>query len=288
MLSCVTAPDEQSLSELSDVCGFLPNFLDKGTWEPATPLEDLVLRTVARGRGTYETIVDLIQAERTLQAAMLGRSLFEDMVVAHWLVLHREDPDWLIQRFLRHRNAMRLHETATRVRAGHAQDDDDVSDLLGQEEGLRREFGRYAEHDWWGCDRDGQRITMPELVKRLALAEQFHPRLRGEEPILEQYYAQQHKAWTQALHHTAAGMSVRSRAPGDFPFSVAEPHAFLILFGNYWVFGQLIFVALELATAPEVADYFEKLFFAGLAVFGEWIGQPAPWADDVATWADDM
>jgi hypothetical protein len=61
----------------------------------------------------------------------------------------------------------------------------------------------------------------------------------------------------------------------------------LILFGNHWVFGQLIFVALELGTAPEVVDRFEQQFFANLAVFGEAIGTPAPWADDVAGWIDE-
>jgi hypothetical protein len=37
------------VDQLIDVCRFLPNFLDKGTWKPANPLEDLVLRTLARG-----------------------------------------------------------------------------------------------------------------------------------------------------------------------------------------------------------------------------------------------
>jgi hypothetical protein len=100
---------------------------------------------------------------------------------------------------------------------------DDISDLLGQEDALRREFGTYAERDWWGRDADGERITMPRLVKRLAGAAMFQPRLKGEAPILEQYYALQQKAWTQALHHTAAGMQIRSDEEGQFPVAVAGP-----------------------------------------------------------------
>ena len=60
---------------------------------------------------------------------------------------------------------------------------------------------------------------------------------------------------------------------------------FLILFGNYWVFGQLVWVTLDLG-AQDAIDDFEKLFLTGLAVFGETIGLPPPsWADDIEAWA---
>jgi hypothetical protein len=277
-------PAGDAFPALVRVCGYLENFLDKGTWKPVTPLEELVLRTLARGRGTFGTIVDLAENGRTLQAAMLGRSLFEDMVVAHWLVLHHDDPDWLVQRFNAHADAMRLHDVTVRrqMRLGSA---DDVSDLHGREHDLREQFGRFAERDWWGKTRDGQRISMPQLVARLADEKRFQPRLRGDEPILEQYYALQQKAWTQALHHTAVGTLVGQSDGGVFPRSVAGPSRSLILFGNYWVFGQLIFVALELGAEAGALTYFEKVFLTGLAVFGAALDAPVPWEDDVARWA---
>src|SRR4051794_9795074 len=144
----------------------LPGFLDKDTWQPATPLEDLVLGTLARGRSTYATIVSLVETGAVLQAAMLGRSLFEDMVVAHWLVLNEDDPDWLIQRFCDHRDAMRLYDATMREQVDVPPSGDDISDLIGKEKGLQDEFGNYAERDWWGRDRSGRRISMPELVER--------------------------------------------------------------------------------------------------------------------------
>ena len=278
---------QEAIDQLIDVCRFLPNFLDKGTWKPARPLEDLVLRTLARGRATYETIVNLVETGATLQAAMLGRSLFEDMVVAHWLVLHEEDPDWLVQRFYDHRDAMRLHDATMREQVNFLPSGDDVSDLVGRENALRREFGKYAERDWWGRDREGGKVSMSEVVRRLAADPRFQPRLQGEEPVLEQYYALQHKAWTQALHHTAAGMQVHASDGGRFPVAVG-PSPVLLLFGNYWVFGQLIFVALELAAPNTAFSYFEKLFLSGLAVFGEVFDLPVPWADKVAEWAEEV
>jgi hypothetical protein len=100
--------------------------------------------------------------------------LFEDMAIAHWLVLHREDPDWLVVKFGRHVEAMRLHEAEVRERMG-APAVDDVSALRPRADALRREFGRFAQRDWWGEDRSGARVAMPELVKRLADAPQFQP-----------------------------------------------------------------------------------------------------------------
>jgi hypothetical protein len=122
------------MSHLIEVCRFLPNFLDKGEWQPATPAEELVLRTLARARGTYTAIIELVETERTLPAAMLGRSLFEDMVVTHWLVLHKEHPDWLIERFERHCDAMRLYDATVREQVNWMPSGDDISDLAGREE----------------------------------------------------------------------------------------------------------------------------------------------------------
>lgn len=276
------------LEVVSEVCGYLSGFLDKGTWHPSTVLEDVLFRTLARGRGTFDAIVELVLAERSLQAAMLGRSLFEDMAVAHWLVLHRDNAEWLLRRFFDHEAAMRLHDAATRERLRPGEPAPDVAELVGREAHLRAEYGRYAEREWWGKDRDGTRITMPLLVERLAAAEEFRPRLRGEAPILEQYYSLQHKAWTQTLHHTAVGIYTTNDGDGRFATAVAGVPAFMILYGNYWVFGQLTYVTLWHGAPSDAADHFYKQFLAGLAVFGEMIGVPAPWADETARWAEGL
>jgi hypothetical protein len=281
-----TDPPADELERFISVCGFLPHFLDKGSWEPTTRLETLVLATLARSRGTYETIVDLVQGGRALQAAMLSRSLFEDMAVAHWLVFHHEDPDWLIDRYEDHALAMRLHEAEIRAAMGAPQIDD-VSDIAGRADELRKTYGRYAQLDWWGRDRAGNRVSMPDLVERLSAAPLFQPRLKGEVPIMTQYYQLQHKTWTQTLHHTAMGTGLLPAEAGSFPTEIATPSPFLILFGNFWVFGQLIFVALDLGAPAHASAHFEKLFLAGIAVFSEGIGVTVPWADQIAGWADE-
>lgn len=81
-------------------------------------------------------------------------------------------------------------------------------------------------------------------------------------------------------------MQMRLGEPGEFPQAIAEPSPFIILYGNYWVFGQLIFVTLDLA-APVAMAHFEKIFASGLAVFGEVIGIRVPWADEVIKWGEE-
>ncbi len=255
------------LDMLADVCAFLTKFIDDGTWEPSTPLELLVVATLIRARATYETIIPLAQMGRTAQAASLTESLFEDMLVAHWLVLYKDNPEWLIEQHKAHGNALRLHFANAPGASASAYD---ISDLAGREQELREQFGPYAEQLWWSIDRNGDPLTVEVLVKRLAGAEEFHPRLRGEQPILEQQYA--------ALRRMTAG-----------PLAMAEepmgPSSFHVLHTAYWTFAQLVFAALELG-ARDALEHFERLFLGGLAVFSEAVGVPVPWADQLREWAE--
>jgi hypothetical protein len=57
---------------------------------PMADLTDVLLHTfLARSTRTFEAIVHLGSRGFGEQAAMLNRSLFEDMVDAHWVSLHR-------------------------------------------------------------------------------------------------------------------------------------------------------------------------------------------------------
>jgi hypothetical protein len=74
----------------------------------ATPLTQLIWATFVRSKRTYEAISHLLGHEFNTQAAMLCRSLFKDMLVSHWLEFNRDDAQWLIDRFFRHRDGMEL------------------------------------------------------------------------------------------------------------------------------------------------------------------------------------
>jgi hypothetical protein len=276
---------DEELERLFDICRFLLSFLDDGVWKPVSRLEQLLVRTVARGRATYEAILDLAAEGRTRQAAMLGGSLFEDMIVAHWLVLNENDPDWVVGRFDDHARRIRALR-GREVAASHGVNIDHVDEGIDHAEPKALDLGQ-GLWDWWGRDENGDPLTMRELVRRLADEPRFQPRLRGEEPALEQYFLMQRDIGIQAFRHTVDGMDTVEDPSGRFPKSVGRTAPFLVLFGNYWTFGQLIFAALEHARLEDALEHFEKLFVSGLAVFMATVGLWAPWMDEVASWTDE-
>jgi hypothetical protein len=275
---------EEELQQLVEVCRFLVNFLDQVTWKPADRLAQLVVRTLARARSTYEVIVALVEQGRTRQAAMLGTSLFEDMLVAHWLVIHSEDPDWLIRRFEEHAQSTLTGNVENPE--GAEVDRVDSGGISDAEPGGDAHHG--PTRSWWSEDRDGGALTTAELVRRLADAPRFRPRLRGAEPVLEQMSASQQYAWSGAMHHTANGLDVTVESAGAFPRSLGRSAPYLVLLTNYWTFGQLMFVTFEHDQLADALSDFEKLFYTGLAVFMATAEITAPWMDQVSDWADEV
>jgi len=237
-----------------------------------TQVQQIVNGTCARAFSTFRAIHGLVANEHSLQAAMLSRPLFEDMVVAHWIALNEEDPDWLTDRLLDQRDAMRLHEARARKKVGWSVPS--TTDIADREDELIDEFGQYAERDWWGKTKDGKKLTMPQLVDLLAAAPRFHPRLKGEQPILQQYYAVVQKFATQRLHHTAVGLEIQLSRDGSTPTVAPPPGETQVLAASYWTYAQLTYLVLEL----QPADYreFEQIFLKGLyTVFGPAAGLEA-------------
>lgn len=151
-----------------------------------THMEQIVAGTVGRARETFRAMCFLASQGQSVQAAMLCRSIFEDMVVAHWLVLHEDDPEFLTQRYMRQLDAIRLNEAKTTEAFGWVSDD--VSDLAGREEELRKEFGNHAQWHWWAVRREGQRLTLSEVITELESSPRFQPRFQGETPVLRHMY----------------------------------------------------------------------------------------------------
>jgi hypothetical protein len=193
-----------------------------------THLQQIVAGTGARAGRIFDAVALLASKGRTPQAAMLCRSLFEDMAVAHWLVLHENDPEFLIQRFRSQKDAIRLYNETQRVRYG--QDPvEDISDLAGRKQELLNTFGSHARKDWWGVRRDGGEIGLPDVVRELAQADRFKPRFANERPILEEMFHSAQKWNNQQLHHTALGLYLRLGCSGQPPVAEPQPHPAVVL-----------------------------------------------------------
>jgi hypothetical protein len=216
-----------------------------------TPFDQILHGTFMRSRDTFAATYNLLAQGYPVQAAMLVRSLFEDVIVAHWLVLHHEDPDWLIGRFQRHRDAMALHQHRLQRKTGWhlGRPLADASALKAQQNALAKEFGGEAQRDWWDPrshgDGTGHPLGLRSIAQRLEeSAESGGPfRIRfagGKEPLLARIELVVHKWLTQFLHHTALGLPFTLTDRGE-PELLSDPSE-IVMFVAAWMFAQQIYL----------------------------------------------
>jgi hypothetical protein len=266
------ASQDEILDRQMEACAAIGSYLEGRELMVDTHMEQIVAGTAARAKETFRAMCVLAREQQTVQAAMLCRSIFEDMVVAHWLVLHEDDPAFLVKRYIDHLDAIRLNEATTTERLGWPPPD--VSDLAGREDELRSEFGIHAQRSWWAVRRDGTSITMPEVIAELEQAERFRPRLGGgEKPVLREMFEKAQKWNNQLLHHTPAGVPVRLNPDNPLrPVAAPTPAVPTAVFPAYWSYGQLVYLVLDIVPNEDWRP-FERAFLQGLA---EGFGAPIP------------
>jgi hypothetical protein len=219
----------------------------------------LIYATVVRSARTYEGICLLLRAGLAVQAAMLSRSLFEDVVVAHWMALNQDDQDWLPQRFLRHRDAIAHYQRELYRQTKFAMGPmlSVPGDLDERADALIEEFGKQAGRDWWDPGKEGHgkgkdvglRKIVVMLEKVAAERKRFHPRFSGgEEALLERIDRTVHKWLSQCVHHTAVGLPF-SPVDEDEAEVPSDP-MLLVGFSASWLFAQQIYLIHELNDIP--------------------------------------
>jgi hypothetical protein len=266
----MTSHDEIVARQLA-ACEEIGTYLGGVKLMTDTYMDQIVAGTVARAKETFRAMCFLASEGQSIQAAMLCRSIFEDMVVAHWLVLHEENPDFLTRRYIDHLDAIRLNEATTTEAFGW--EPQDVSDLRGREKSLRDEFGDHAQRYWWAVRRNGHPISMPEVVTELEKSPRYQPRLKGETPVLRHMFEKAQKWNNQLLHHTPAGMPVRlNREEPLKPIAAPTPSVPTVVLPAYWSFGQLVYLVLDVVPNQDWRP-FESVFLRGLA---EGFGAPIP------------
>lgn len=235
----------------------------------------LVFATIARSGRTFDGVCVLLRSGLAVQAAMLCRSLFEDMVVAHWLVFNRDDKEWLVKKFLRQREAIALHQRRLRSQTNASMgppismDDDAAS----RAEALIREFGAEAQRDWWNPGREGEGRGRPVKPRKIVgiledAAEShvmFHPRFAGGEKALLRNQDLVTQKWlSQCLHHTTIGLPFTPTETGRVEKS-PDPMLW-VAFSATWVFAQQVYLAHEVGRRG--GKDFELIFWSCLIDFG--------------------
>jgi hypothetical protein len=251
-LSSEIPPERNDLPPRLKWAWAMLRYVARGRFAGDTAFRQLVVSTALRSANTFKSILVLVETGLPSQAAMLARPLFEDLVVGHWLLLNRTDPDWLVERFFRHRDAIALHQTKverdTRWTMGPALPT--APKVASKQNPLLAEFGGEAQKNWWdpGDDKGrplGLRRIAEKLEQAAADGTMFSPRFAGgDEPLLRRFEQAAYKWFTQFLHHTAIGLPMQPMPEGD---SVETPDpSGRVLFITGWTFAQQAYLLHEL------------------------------------------
>jgi Family of unknown function (DUF5677) len=164
--------------------------------EPDFTADQLIALELARASKTFGAVLTLCREGYGEQAAMLNRSLFEGMAVAHWV--HREPAEAEPRvkdalRFDAHLAAVLLEDVgwADEVDADELED----ARLAGDElKAMQRKFGKYGDRMWTG------HRNLPDLLK--SIESQWDD--GGEQ--LWQFFKVINRDNNQLLHATASGL----------------------------------------------------------------------------------
>ena len=230
----------------------------------------IISATAGRSEKTYESVLHLAASNYGQQAAMLLRSMFEDVVVAHWLLLHEDEVEHYVGRFLRHAEAMQLE--AARVAERFKAPPVEITEALkSKEDELIAEFGPNAERSWWGKDAKGQAVRLPAMISAIGTAERFWGRTHGETPVFEETYAVVVKWSNQLLHHTAYGLMMEVIDAEHF--SIASPRPVVVIGRAYYLYAMMICAVIDVnGTVPQYTPFWQQ-FMGGLPAMAVATGQ---------------
>lgn len=246
-----------SRADLLESMRQLLSFTQAATYEWEDSEYALIYATIARSARTFESACLLLENGMAVQAAMVSRSLFEDVVVAHWVAMNvkRGSAGWLGEKFLRQRAAISDLQTELRQSTKFS-----ATPPIARPEGigvssedLKEEFGRKVAGDWWDPGREGdgsgKAVGLRKLVLELEEAarthEMFHPRFAGgKESVLARMDQVIHKWLAQCAHHTVVGLPF---APIDrTQTDVSVDPMVSVAHTTSWLFTQQLFLLHEL------------------------------------------
>jgi hypothetical protein len=238
-----------------------------------TTFQQIVVGTVKRSFDTFTSICGILYDEKPIQAAMLCRPLFEDVVVMHWLLYNDSDPAWLVEKFERHREAIALYQEQVAKKTEWATGPPliaDTSRLKARQNELVKEFGGEAQKNWWDPGSEGEGKGKPiglrgvaEILEDVAAdRRRFDPRFAGgDEPVLRRMELVISKWFSQSIHHTAIGLPID--IPGhDNPPTEGPNRSYLVAFSAFWLSAQQLYGLHELYGRP--APELDHLMYDGL------------------------
>jgi hypothetical protein len=254
----------RAIDACEDLLGFavgnvLADWTGKGVESEA---DELVAGEIARGTKTFRASLDLCLSGYGPQAAMLNRSLFEGMAVAHWI---SANPEEAVERFRRHE----LHSRATwkqrlasRGWLDSVDSSGDVELTPEEREELDGEFGVYGDRPWYG-------------IRNLRLLVEAIEHMWPEGPPrvdLWDFFAIPHADNNQTLHSGAralgTGLLARRHDGMTLDAGPSDVQVKRGLLGAYWSYAQLLGLMLDHFESPNRPEM-DVLYPRGRGAFWE-------------------
>jgi hypothetical protein len=199
--------------------------------------DGLVVAIFARSTDTFTCAVRNLRLGYGAQAAMLNRSLFEDMADAHWIPT---DPEAAESRYKDHHEHGRMLLADTMATFTHWYPDLDIPEFDADErKRLDDLFGKYGQRAWSTLNLH-ERVTL--------IRDQWNAETDRE--ALRFMHAVAHRENNQLLHVSAQGLgTVVEVDPADgrpaFRVGPRPDMARRALFGSYWTFTQTITLVID-------------------------------------------
>lgn len=262
MTVSVEAADKLRLATCRSLLDWSFDGVKRWTQVPQFESGDLILITIfARSARTYEATVRWL-GERAFgeQGLMLNRSLFEDMIDAHWVAMNKE---LAAERLLQHDLYSRLLRADVQRKFPRYFDGPPPPIRVTNEERaeLRNLFGRVGSGSWTGVSG---------LEDRVKLVKDRWGDKEAQEELLW-WSAWVNKLSNEILHPSAFSIA-RLGSPKDsgkgleWHFGGTQEWLAQALQGAFWNFCQLVGLMIE-EFAPGERDDLQQRYRSGLETF---------------------
>lgn len=207
--------------------------------------DGLLIAIFARSTDTFTCAVRNVRLGYGAQAAMLNRSLFEDMVDAHWIVT---DPETAATRYDDHHEHGRMLLADTVASFPDMYPEVELPEFdLEERNRLAKAFGDFGEKPWSGLS----------LHKRVKLIK-GHWTTEMDQEGLRFMHSLAHRENNQTLHVSAQslGAVVEVDESGRPAFRVG-PRPDMVrraMFGSYWTFTQTVTLVIDHFDFPMTAE----------------------------------
>lgn len=190
--------------------------------------EQLMLIVFSRSSNTFCGATELARVGFGAQAAMLNRSLFEDMIDAHWITVK---PELAVQRIGEHH----LHGQMLLADAARAEELMPAHEIPSFDATRRAEldetFGQYGEKSWTALGTYSRVMDVEHLWD-----DQGRKDLHTHRRLV-------HRESNQLLHLSAFSMSgqIRERTEDTLTLALGPSDQYVekALFAAFWTYGQL-------------------------------------------------